>query len=188
MDRAGLIDKIFRCVTDIYQGREWLDTEGREGDGRKSYNSGLSSAFDVFKKVCAEAAAELETLVLVEKAFLFQELQFCVNIDEQAANSLKNAIESFDAGLFALKAVEAGSSYCIVDQCLPRRKETRHEGMPKDSFHYACTGHIKRLDSILHSPGINLTEKTVLKQRLSNIVAAQAVYVEKQKKALGIVA
>jgi hypothetical protein len=58
--------------------------------------------------------------------------------------------------------------------------------MPKDSFHFACAGHKKRLDSILHSPGINITEKAVLEQRFSNIATAQHVYLKKQKEILGV--
>jgi len=56
--------------------------------------------------------------------------------------------------------------------------------MPKDAFHRACGGHKTRLNNILRSPGINLTEKKLLEQRLTNIITAQSVYYEKQKKAL----
>jgi hypothetical protein len=159
LDLTGLLADILTSVVRIYEGREWLDTEGLEGDGRVSYNSGLSLALASFKTVQANAACDLEAVVLVEQAYLAQELAFCMPIDTKAANSLY----------------------------LPHRKETRFNGMPKDSFHYACAGHLEQLDGILHSPGINMTEKAVLKQRLSNIETAQSVYVEKQKKALGMV-
>jgi hypothetical protein len=185
LDRIGLQIKIFSSVNAIYQGREWLDTECRESAGRISYNKGLSLALAAFKEVQAGAGEDLETLILIEEAFLTQELQFCMPTDKKAANSITNAIESFDEGLRALKEVEAGTSYSVVDRCLLHRKETRYNGMPKDSFHFACSGHKKRLDGVLHSPGINTTEKTVLEQRFSNIATAQDVYVSKQEKALG---
>jgi len=108
-------------------------------------------------------------------------------VDKKTSNSLSNAIKNFDEGLCALKEVEAGASYGVADRVLPHRRETRFSGMPKDAFHYACSGHLERLDGILHSPGINMTEKAVLEQRVLNIETAQAVYVEKQKKALGLV-
>jgi hypothetical protein len=186
LDRTGLRNKIYSSVADIYQGREWLDTDGLEREGRIRYNKGLSYALGAFKEAQTGADEDLETLVLTEKAFLTQELQFSTPTDTKASNSLTNAIQSFDEGLRALKEVEAGSSYSVVDRSLPQRKETRFNGMPKDSFHFACTGHRKRLDSILHAPGINMAEKVVLEQRLSNIITAQDVYVEKQKKALEI--
>ncbi|MDR1787425.1 MAG: hypothetical protein LBR16_03120 [Treponema sp.] len=185
MDRVGLLDNIGTSVTRVYQGRAWLDTEGREGDGRVSYNKGLSLALASFQTVQANAACDLEAVVLLEQAYLAQELAFCTPVDKKAANSLSNGIKSFDEGLLALKEVEAGASYSVADRILPHRKETRCNGMPKDAFHYACAGHLERLDGILHTPGINMTEKAVLEQRLANIETAQSVYVEKQKKALG---
>jgi hypothetical protein len=48
LDRAGLLLNIHAGVTDIYQGREWLDPEGREGVGREIYHKGLSLAFAAF--------------------------------------------------------------------------------------------------------------------------------------------
>jgi hypothetical protein len=39
-----------------------------------------------------------------------------------------------------------------------------------------------RIKNILKSPGINLTEKALLKERYANMAAAQAVYLEKQTK------
>jgi hypothetical protein len=172
----------------IYQGREWLDTEGLEGEGRIRYNDGLSLSLATFKTAGENTAGDLEAIVLLEQAYLAQELAFCTPIDKKASNSLSNGIKSFDEGLCALKEVEAGSSYGAVDRSLPHRRETRFSGMPKDAFHYACSGHLERLDGILHSPGINMTEKAVLEQRVLNIETAQAVYVEKQKEALGLVA
>jgi hypothetical protein len=56
--------------------------------------------------------------------------------------------------------------------------------MPKDAFHVACAGHKARLDNILKSPGINLLEKELLKQRQANMITAQSVYLEMQKKLL----
>jgi hypothetical protein len=186
LDRIGLLRNIVLSVDRIYKGRAWLDTDGREADERVSYNDDLSLALAAFKTVQESAADDLETLVLLEQAYLAQEQAFCTPIDKKAANSLANAIHSFDEGLCALKEVEAGASYSVADRILPHRKETRFNGMPKDSFHYACSGHLERLDGVLHSPGINMTEKLVLEQRLANITTAQSVYVEKQQKALGL--
>jgi hypothetical protein len=186
LDRIGLQNEIYVSVTNIYKGREWLDTDGLERKGRIRYNNGLSRALAAFKEAQTGADEDFETLILTEEAFLTQELQFCGPTDKKASNSITNAIQSFDEGLLALKEVEAGSSYGAVDRSLPHRKETRYNGMPKDSFHFACIGHKKRLDSVLHSPGINTTEKAVLEQRFSNIATAQDVYVKRQKKALGV--
>jgi hypothetical protein len=187
LDPAGLLLNIYTGVTDIYQGRKWLDTAGRESGGREIYHNGLSRAFEAFQEVKKYAVEDLSTLIIVEQTYLAQELACCVHTDRKAANSLKNAISAFDEGLLALKVVESGLPYRNAEQTYSHRKNCRYAGMPKDAFHYACTGHIKRLDGILRAPGINLTEKNLLEQRLSNVATAQSIYVEKQKKALGIV-
>jgi hypothetical protein len=59
--------------------------------------------------------------------------------------------------------------------------------MPNDAFHVACKGHFTRLGNIIKAPGINRTEKELLRQRQSNLLTAQAVYLEKQKAALAAV-
>jgi hypothetical protein len=92
LDRIGLQNKIYASVDAIYQGREWLDTEGSEGAGRVRYNDGLSHALEAFKEAQTNAKEDLETLVLTEEAFLTQELQFCVPTDTKASNSMTNAI------------------------------------------------------------------------------------------------
>jgi hypothetical protein len=54
----------------------------------------------------------------------------------------------------------------------------------EDAFHRACTAYRTRLNNVLRSPGINMIEKAVLKQRAANMTAAQSGYIEKQKKVL----
>jgi hypothetical protein len=186
LDRIGLLDKITNSALYIYQGRLWLDTDGLEHEGRIRYNEGLSLASESFKEILTGAERDLETLILSEINFLTQESQFCDVSDTNAIESLTHAIQSFEEALLALKELEAGSSYGVIHRALPYRKECRYNGMRKDAFHWACNGHDMRIKNVLKSPGINLTEKVLLKQRGSNIAAAQSVYLKKQKKVLGI--
>ncbi|GBU26527.1 hypothetical protein R84B8_00037 [Treponema sp. R8-4-B8] len=74
--------------------------------------------------------------------------------------------------------------YEVVEQAIPHDKDYRVSGFPRDAFHVACIGHKTRIQNILKAPGIDLIEKTLLKQRLANMSTAQTAYVEKQKKAL----
>jgi hypothetical protein len=120
-------------VFSIYQGRRWLDTDGREREGRIRYNDGLSLASESFTEVLEDAEEDLETLVLADLNFLTQELHSCDASDTNAIESLTNAIQSFDEALFALKELEAGASYSVIDRALPHRKECRYNGMPKDA-------------------------------------------------------
>ena len=186
MDRAGLRAKIIDSAIAIDQGRKWLDTEGFEASGRISYRKGLALAKTAFQEAQILAAKDLEALIVCEYIFLQQELQFCVPVDVNSLSSLSKAIQSFDDALLALQAVEAGASYRIADQTHPHTVKYRYSGMPKDAFHIACAGHKTRIKNILRSPGINIAEKILLEQRLSNLVFAQSVYFEKQKNALSL--
>jgi hypothetical protein len=186
MERTGLLDEILKAARGTDQGRKWLDTEGLEREGRINYRKGLSLAIVAFAEANTSAPHDLELLIVAEYTFLNQELHFCASHDTKTKQSLTQALRSFDESLSALRVVESGAAYSAVDRCLPHRKEYRYYGMPKDSFHVACIGHKTRIANILRSPGINLGEKDLLERRYANIITAQAVYVKKQKQALGI--
>jgi hypothetical protein len=178
---TGLQDSIVTGVMDIYRGREWLDTEGLESAGRVSYNNGLSLVLETFKEAQKIAPADLETPIITEKAYLTQELQFCASSDIKTRNSLVTAIQSFDDALRTLKIIAKPLQYKMAVQILPTLPKLCHQGMPNDAFHIACDSHKTRLNNIVRSPGINLTEKALLEQRLSNIKIAQAEYYQIQK-------
>jgi hypothetical protein len=72
----------------------------------------------------------------------------------------------------------------IVYKAFPHKKESRIKGFPKDAFHQACIAHRTRISNTLRSPGINMTEKSLLQQRQSNMQTAQESYIEKQTAAL----
>jgi hypothetical protein len=72
----------------------------------------------------------------------------------------------------------------IAEYTFLNHKDYRVSGYPKDSFHIACGSHITRIKNMLRTPGVDPIEKSLLKQRLSNLPTAQNGYIEKQKKAL----
>lgn len=182
MDKAGLISDINTGVTAIYQGRQWLDTEGLEGEGRVSYKRGLALANEAFREVQKCAAGDLHTLLVAEYTFIGQELELCNPHDTRAITSLSKAIQEFNEAFLALEVLQNAEVYAALDKALSHHLEFRYKGMPKDAFHVACAGHKARIDNILKSPGINFTEKELLKQRYSNAVTAQSVYLAKQQE------
>ena len=184
MDRIGYLDKINTSVISIYKGRDGLDTDGGEREGRISYQDGLAVALDIFQKIQLQAAEDLELLVLAEYFFLGQELQFCASADTNATTSLTKAVQEFDEAFLALGVLLNTDVYKSLEKAISHRPEFRYKEMPKDAFHVACAGHRVRIQNILKSPGINLAEKELLKQRYSNMGTAQSVYLEKQKKIL----
>jgi len=184
LDRTGYLNNINTGVIWIYKGRDGLDTDGGEHEGRISFQTGLALALDTFKKIQSQVNEDLELLILAEYAFLGQELQFCASTDSNAITSLTKAIQEFDEAFFALNVLQNTEVYKSLEKVISHRPEFRYKTMPKDAFHVACAGHRVRIQNILKSPGINLAEKELLKQRYSNMGTAQSVYLEKQKRIL----
>jgi len=182
LDPAGLLDKIIEAATNIDYGRKGFATRGKAEEGRLSYERGIFAALSAFKD--AQSTIDPHIIILVEYTFLAQELQFCDKTDTDSLRSLTQAIQSFDDTFLVLKIVEDSTLYKAVDQSFPHNEKYREKGFPKDSYHIACKAHRTRLKNILRSPGIDPIEKTLLKQRFTNMATGQKGYLEKQKKML----
>jgi hypothetical protein len=183
LDRTGLVSRISQAAINIDFGRKGFAIDGKEHEGRISYERGISVALSSFKD--AASTADSHTMILAEYTFLTQEFQFCEKSDTDSLNSLTKAIADFDDAFLALKIVEDSTAYKNADQTYPHRKEYRESGYPKDAYHIACNSHRTRIKNILRAPGIDPIEKALLKQRLANLTTAQNSYIEKQKKAMG---
>jgi hypothetical protein len=182
LDLTGLINSVINSVHDIDLGREGFTINGREHEGRLFYEAGITRAAESFQT--AQTTADPQTIILVELAFLQQELQFCGEEDTDTRSSLIQAIQSFDDALRSLEAVK-DAGYKIAEKTYPTTgSKFRIQGFPKDACHTACIAHITRLRNILRSPGSNMTEKAVLKQRIENMSAAQRSYLQLQRKVL----
>ena len=181
MAKTGLVNSIYEAAASIDAGRKGIAIRGKAEKGRISYEKGIEKALTAFKE--AKTTADPQIIILAEYTFISQELQFCSETDKDTLSSLTLAIQSFDDAFLALKAVDE-SCYKIADKIFPHNKKYRVGGFPRDSFHIACIAHKTRLRNILRSPGIDLIEKALLKQRFANLSAARIGYIEKQKKRL----
>jgi hypothetical protein len=182
MDQTGLIARIFDAVDFIVRGRKGFAIDGQEHEGRVNYEQGLSASLAAFQE--ARNYADPRTLVLAELTFLHQELQFCDRDDTDTLSSLAQAVQGFEDALRSLEAVEDPVIYRGAEKTHPTGPRNRVQGYPKDAFHVACIAHRTRLGNVLRSPGINMTEKAVLRQRAVNMQTAQGSYLEKQRDAL----
>jgi hypothetical protein len=185
LEKIGLLDSIVKSAYNIDLGRKGLATEGKEGKGRVAFSTGLLTAHSAFKEVHDQAATDLETLILVEHAYLTEELRHCGPEETQVAASMTAALSAFDDALLALTAVQNIPGYQVADKTWPHDSNHRYNGMPMDSFHLACNAHRTRLRNPLRVPGINAVERQIYEQRAVNMTAAQNAYLEKQKAALG---
>ena len=112
-----------------------------------------------------------------------QELEFCEKTDKDAIDNLSRGIRFFDDSFLALQAVK-DPGYKIAEQTYPHDGKYWIKGYPKDSFHIAIRGHKGRLQNILKTPGLDLIEKALLKQRIDTLTAGQEGYAGLQAKAL----
>jgi hypothetical protein len=185
---AGLLNNIIDSAILIDRGRKGFTIPGDEHNGRINYERGISRALSIFQE--AQSTADPQILILVELTFLQQEFQFCNEADAITRNSLKAAIQSFNDALRCLKTVEDAPSYRFVETAFPTSPKYRvyddgsHLSFPRDAVHLACAAHWTRLQNVIRSPGINMTEKAVLQQRAANMKTIQGSYVHKQAKAL----
>jgi hypothetical protein len=186
LDRIGLINSVYEAAANIDSGRKGVAARGKAEEGRITYELGISNAMTAFQEASATnvaATADPQTIILAEYTFLTQELESCEKSDKESLSSLNKAIHRFDDAFLALQAVEE-NGYKTAEKAFPHDKDYRVGGYPKDSFHIACSSHVTRIKNMLRTPGIDPIEKTLLKQRLANLPAAQNAYIEKQKQAL----
>jgi hypothetical protein len=177
-----LLNNVLTGANNIDNGRKGFAVPGKERQGRISYEDGIARALAAFQE--AQRIADPQTLILAEMAFLSQELQFCVKGDTDTQNSLTYAIQSFRDALRSLATVEDAAGYKIAETTHPTYPKKRVQGFPMDAFHQACGSHKARLRNILRTPGVDMLEKDLLKQRAVNMKVAQGAYVEKQRRAL----
>jgi hypothetical protein len=182
LDQIGLINNVLDGAYNIDDGRKGFAVPGKERQGRISYENGIALALATFQE--AQRNADPQTLILVEVGFLSQELEFCAKDDTDTRSSLTYALQSFRDALRSLATVEDAAGYKIAETTYPTDPKKRVQGFPADAFHQACGSHKTRLLNILRTPGVDMLEKALLKQRAANMKAAQGAYVEKQNKAL----
>ncbi|GHT49716.1 hypothetical protein AGMMS49982_03690 [Bacteroidia bacterium] len=171
-------------MDDIAVGRKKLVIEGEAEEGRWFLAKGLSLALGVFQNAGANDSNDIETVLLVDHAYLTEEKRHCRPTETGLLNSMNVAIGSFDDALRACKAVQDAVGYKVAEMTYSRQRKYRFRGMPKDAFHNACMAHRARLSNNLSTAGINDVERKVYAQRLSNMIAVQDAYLKRQQNAL----
>ena len=183
MDLIGLVNNFLISATQIDKGRKGLRTDGQEHEGRLYYEEGIAGASNAFSQ--ALSTGDPQAILAAEEAFVEQELRYCSDDDIYSRSSLTQALQSFEDAFLCFESVEDHTGYKIAEKTWPHTPKYRVKNYPKDAFHLACISHRTRLQNVLRAPGINMLEKTVLEQRVSNMTSAQAAYLVKQKDVLG---
>ena len=82
MAQIGLISSINAAAVYIDVGRKGFAIEGKEREGRITYEKGIAEALSAFKE--AQTSADPQILILAEYTFISQELQLCSETDKDA--------------------------------------------------------------------------------------------------------
>jgi len=176
-----LVNEINNAVININTGRRSWAIRGKEEEGRALYEEGIAEALSIFKT--EQASSDPRTIMIAENTFVSQELLLC-DETEKYYERLTRAKQRSNEALLAYQILDDNKIYSQVDKTFSHHKKYRINGFPKDAFHIACITRKIMLKKILRVHGIDPIEKTLLKQRLSNMSTAQSGYIEKQKKAL----
>ena len=104
MDLILLGNRIYEAASHLDAGRKGLSFNGKEHEGRISFEDGITLAMTAFKE--AQSSLDPQALLLAEYTFISQEFQLCEKSDKDTINSLTKAIESFDDAFLSLQAVE----------------------------------------------------------------------------------
>lgn len=148
-----------------------------------NYSKGLAQTLALFKEVRKER--NMHTLVEMEAVMLKQEVLEFGKDDPNIKSSLTNAIADFETGVRgSLQIVSSPEDYRKAALTHNPRKQVN--GVPKDAFHEAINGHITRLGNRIKTAGIPIPEKNILMARQENMRVAKELYIELQRKALGL--
>jgi hypothetical protein len=162
MERSGLVDSIIQGVAYIAEGRRGLQTDGKEHEGRLSFEKGhgRSSAKAGLAKFDDAVRPNGRALIL----------------------PLGKRLLPYDAFL-VLKAVEEGAAYHTVDMAFPHERVYRYKGMPRDSFHLACISDKTRIRNGLSRLGLPNLDLDLAQRRIDALASVQDIYFDKQTAA-----
>lgn len=164
--------------------KDWKNLQEREfSDVDKKYKDGLSKTLYLFKEV--RKHKDIDLLLDTELLTLEQEKNTFGQIDPSSKPSLESAIQTFAADVKgAVAVVRDPEKY----QAAALTHSSKHlcRGVPKDGFHEAINSHITRLGNRIRTVGLSVPEKNILMARQENMRAAKDLYIELQRKALGL--
>jgi hypothetical protein len=161
-----------------------METDGREHEGRLSFEKGIAEARVIFKEVFD--GGDVELILLAEYLFITQELEECEDDEVEGRSSAVAALASFDDAFLSLKALGNSTAYQVAEQTYPHSVQYRYKGMPKDAFHIAFLAHKTRLRNGISRLGLSRLDRTLAKERILAINVTQDIYFEKQQVAINL--
>lgn len=178
MEKTGFQDKLINA-SDVDR-HNYLAL--RESEANTTYTTGLKTTLQIFKEVSNER--DIDLFLASEELFLQRELELYGKGDPSVRPSLNAALTNLSVMKASLETAKDPEHYKIVDATYHIKKKER--GVPKDGFHEAVNGHVTRLGNRMSALGISIPEKNILRQRQENMRQAKKLYMDLQRKALGL--
>ncbi len=164
--------------------KDWENFQDRENsEVDKKFKAGLSETVQIFKEI--RKSRDLDLILDLELLTLEQEKDTFGRLDPSSKPSLENAIQTFASDVKgAVEVVKIPEKYQAA--ALTHSSRRLYNGVPKDGFHEAINSHITRLGNRIRTVGLSVPEKNLLMARQENMREAKELYIELQRKALGL--
>ena len=146
------------------------------------YNQFQDQILNLLEKL--NDSRDIDLLINTEDILLNAEINNYAEFDPKILPSLEAALIDLDTMKKASGSVRDPEGYLHVEKTQHPTKKLK-SGVPIDGCHIAANRHITRLENRLRSIG-SLSEKKVTAQRIANTRLIKNIYIELQKKALGI--
>lgn len=147
-----------------------------------TYQAGLEKTLKLLKDI--KNKSDIDLIVKTEKLITEMELSLYTEKDPSALSSIQGAIAGLKDIENSISVVKNPEAYQESKKTHSSRKKFRD--VIEDGFHVELKGQVTRLNNRIKSIGISIPEKNVLRQRKENLLVAKELYVDMQRKALGI--
>lgn len=178
MDKTGLLSSIFDSIDLDHHGYMAM----RQSDAGLEYTRSLKTTLQITREVSKKN--DIDLFLASEELFLQRELELYGKEDPSVRPSLNAALTDLSVMKDSLETAKDPEYYKAADATYHIKKKER--GVPKDGFHEAVNGHVTRLGNRMSALGISIPEKNILRQRQENMRQAKKLYMDLQRKALGL--
>ncbi|AMD93826.1 hypothetical protein [Desulfomicrobium orale] len=148
----------------------------------EKYTKGLKKTLLVLKDL--QKSDDIDLLVKVEASLISMERSLYAKNDPSVLPSLNAAVRDFEDIKKAVDVVKSPKAYIAAANTY--RSNKKIHGVVIDGCHEAINGHVTRLGNRMSAVGISIPEKNILRQRQENMRQAKKLYMDLQRKALGL--
>lgn len=174
---AGSIDKLLSRLSRALSTRERLI----KSRPQKAHNTALMKTIDYLQQEAKKR--DIDSMLAQERLILTHSLEFDANSPEEK-NSLQSAIDQLEECRRCFQALTANPR-AYQEMAVTYSARKKEAGLPMDAARDFFRSHSTRLANILSGKSSEF-EKMMVRQRRDNLHVVKDMYVELQRKALGV--